>query len=575
MGITHPSDNNNAQSAIVFQGGGALGAYEAGAFDVLYYWIKKDYTQKNGNIFDIVAGTSIGAINAAILVSYVKENGKWEGSTQRLLDFWSHVSSSPDLSKWVFTWFGWPLTWDEKTWVNAWNQRHKINRDVATGEAARRYYSAKEFLLSGAPNFFSKPMPNYDNRFFDDLNNMWYKYDNRPLKDSISKFVTAFPIATSYDDIDKEHHPPRLLLVSVDVKTGTTVTFDSYPSKDEIGKEIRKYTYEDPDKNWNFELNYDKGIMMEHIIASASVPVNFDYALIPTTYDYSSNSNYCSKASYNYNSGDEHVVNSNIDNKSEQVRYFWDGGILSNSPLREVISQHKLFWEAKEGLKSKKITSDTWNQFSRQSDLAIPDLKVYIIDLWPSKEDNIPTDHDDANDRKNDITYQDRTDYDQKVAVFVSDYIDLIRQIGDVAISSINALKDSTIKANLKKQFDAILSTNAKSTKRDGGARTYEDLIKGRFNLDTTFYLERQDDPDTISSKWFDLSAHTITNLIEDGRIQALRKLLQKEGSSICSQLNLFMNGIKNSLQNQEITQSHADELKSIVNIVKKENRCS
>jgi len=88
VGITHPSDDNNAQSAIVFQGGGALGAYEAGAFDVLYYWIKKDYAQKNENIFDIVAGTSIGAINAAILVSYVKENGKWEGSTQRLLDFW-------------------------------------------------------------------------------------------------------------------------------------------------------------------------------------------------------------------------------------------------------------------------------------------------------------------------------------------------------------------------------------------------------------------------------------------------------------------------------------------------------
>ena len=63
--------------------------------------------------------------------------------------------------------------------------------------------------------------------------------------------------------------------------------------------------------------------------------------------------------------------------------------------------------------------------------------------------------------------------------------------------------------------------------------------------------------------------------LIEDGRIQALRKLLQKEGSSICSQLNLFMNEVENSLQNQEITQRHADELKRIVNIVKKENRCS
>ena len=30
------------QRALVFQGGGSLGAYEAGVFHVLYHWIKKD-----------------------------------------------------------------------------------------------------------------------------------------------------------------------------------------------------------------------------------------------------------------------------------------------------------------------------------------------------------------------------------------------------------------------------------------------------------------------------------------------------------------------------------------------------
>lgn len=248
---------------------------------------------------------------------------------------------------------------------------------------------------------------------------------------------------------------------------------------------------------------------------------------------------------------------------------------MSNSPLREVISQHKLFWEAKGELKSKRITSDTWNQFSQQSDLTIPDLKVYIVDLWPSKENNIPMDHDDTIDRKNDITYQDRTDYDQKVAVFVSDYIDLIRQIGAVAITSIDALTDQTTKANLKKRFDTILSANARSKKRDGEPRSYEDLIKGRFSLDTAFHLEREDDPDTISNKWFDLSARTITKLFEDGRIQALRELLQKENGSPCSQLDLFMKEVEASLQNKEITQIHADELKRVVNTVKQENRCT
>jgi predicted acylesterase/phospholipase RssA len=44
-------------------------------------------------IFHIVSGTSIGAINAAILVSYVKENRTWQGSGQRLIDFWKYLST--------------------------------------------------------------------------------------------------------------------------------------------------------------------------------------------------------------------------------------------------------------------------------------------------------------------------------------------------------------------------------------------------------------------------------------------------------------------------------------------------
>jgi NTE family protein len=56
-------DKNRLQRALVLQGGGSLGAYEAGVFEVLYYWIKKDIDNDNENVFDIVAGTSIGAIN--------------------------------------------------------------------------------------------------------------------------------------------------------------------------------------------------------------------------------------------------------------------------------------------------------------------------------------------------------------------------------------------------------------------------------------------------------------------------------------------------------------------------------
>ncbi|MGB6672243.1 MAG: patatin-like phospholipase family protein, partial [Candidatus Nitrosopolaris sp.] len=85
----------DSQRALVLQGGGSLGAYEAGAYQALYERITKTDREKGvkGKPFlDIVAGTSIGAINAAIIVSYVVENKTWEGSSERLNEFWEYLS---------------------------------------------------------------------------------------------------------------------------------------------------------------------------------------------------------------------------------------------------------------------------------------------------------------------------------------------------------------------------------------------------------------------------------------------------------------------------------------------------
>ena len=82
--------NSRVNRALIFQGGGSLGAYEAGAYKA----IKEELSQystttriENEPIFHIVSGTSIGAINAAILVSYVKENKTWKGSDEWLAEF--------------------------------------------------------------------------------------------------------------------------------------------------------------------------------------------------------------------------------------------------------------------------------------------------------------------------------------------------------------------------------------------------------------------------------------------------------------------------------------------------------
>lgn len=55
------------QRVLVMQGGGALGAYEAGAFRTFYDWLDMQ-TKEDENIFDVIAGTSIGAITASIIV---------------------------------------------------------------------------------------------------------------------------------------------------------------------------------------------------------------------------------------------------------------------------------------------------------------------------------------------------------------------------------------------------------------------------------------------------------------------------------------------------------------------------
>ena len=62
--------NSNIHRALIFQGGGSLGAYEAGAYKAMNEDLSANFrTIGRGNepIFHIVAGTSIGAINAAFI----------------------------------------------------------------------------------------------------------------------------------------------------------------------------------------------------------------------------------------------------------------------------------------------------------------------------------------------------------------------------------------------------------------------------------------------------------------------------------------------------------------------------
>ncbi len=71
------------QTVLVFQGGGALGAYQAGVYEALH---------EVGIEPDWVIGTSIGAINASLIAGNTPEN-----RLERLRDFWARVEHNPIL----------------------------------------------------------------------------------------------------------------------------------------------------------------------------------------------------------------------------------------------------------------------------------------------------------------------------------------------------------------------------------------------------------------------------------------------------------------------------------------------
>ena len=128
------------QRALVLQGGGALGAYQAGAVQALYKHLPAN-ENKQGGLFDIVAGTSSGAMNGAILVSHVAKNGSWQVSIEKLNAFWEHVSTDPDLRYWF------PYIPDKKSWISYWDMQQGMYPNSASGELAEEILLCKEFSM--------------------------------------------------------------------------------------------------------------------------------------------------------------------------------------------------------------------------------------------------------------------------------------------------------------------------------------------------------------------------------------------------------------------------------------------
>jgi NTE family protein len=88
----HQSTSKPSQIVLVFQGGGALGAYQAGAYEALH---------EAGMEPDWLIGTSIGAINASLIAG-----NEMQSRVSRLKEFWGRIA---DKSPW-HQWLGWAQT---------------------------------------------------------------------------------------------------------------------------------------------------------------------------------------------------------------------------------------------------------------------------------------------------------------------------------------------------------------------------------------------------------------------------------------------------------------------------------
>jgi len=214
---------------LVLQGGGALGAYQAGVYEAIHEAeIEVDW----------ICGTSIGGINGALIAG-----NRPERRVERLREFWEAITKPPigipDPGLFV------ALSW------NGSGKAHWTNR-----------LSALASLLYGVPDFFTpRPFPRLIAAA--ERPDLVSCYDTAPLQATLARLV----------DLDLINSKSvRLSVAATNARTGAPIYFDSLKHP----------------------------ITSAHIMASASLPPSFP----PTEID---------------------------------GEYYWDGAVVSNSPLQYVI----------------------------------------------------------------------------------------------------------------------------------------------------------------------------------------------------------------------------------------------
>src|SRR3954447_89091 len=280
---------NSLENVLVLQGGGSLGAFGCGVFKALV----------NNNIkLDIVAGTSIGSLNAAIIAG-----SKGDHPEQNLEQFWLELADGNNTNI-----------------CSGINSPNFPFIEQLPPEFPLTLLRAKSILSFYCSAFYGNEkvfeprwsLANYfkDPQYFSP--DKWtYLYDHSPLIKTLEKYI-------DYNKLQPNGKPnSRLVMTAVNVLTSEPLVFDSTRQQ----------------------------ITSKHLLATTAYP-SYYFPWIEV----------------------------------EKGVYAWDGSLLSNTPLREMIEASP-----------------------------IKDKKVFLVENYPKSVENLPSNLQEVQHRARDIMFSDKT----------------------------------------------------------------------------------------------------------------------------------------------------------------------
>ena len=198
------SQGSVTESVLVLQGGGSLGAYECGVYKTL---------SKHGIKFDILAGSSIGAINCSIICSAQNAH---KDTAQALEDFWLTLAESnvppPFLTSFA-----------------------SLSSTILPADKMMAILSSMYSVTYGNPKAFTPRWFKPDSLDYF-LPYKWnYLYDTTLLKNTLNQYID-FRYLNNVEEIEKNSHnnnntndlKSRLIISAADIQKGEPVIFDSY-----------------------------------------------------------------------------------------------------------------------------------------------------------------------------------------------------------------------------------------------------------------------------------------------------------------------------------------------------------